>query len=66
MLEGKRILELRTTSDLTGETHVSRICLVLPSTRYEGYLRQKWVDVTDSLTAEEVAAFPMPNPLDGA
>ncbi len=62
----KRILELKQTSGLTGVTTVSRIVIVLPSTRYAGYLKQKWSDVTDSLTPEEIAAVPMPGWLDGA
>jgi len=66
MIEGKRILELRLTSALTGETQVSRVVIVLPSTRYEGYLRQRWVDITDSLPPEEVAAATVPSPFDGA
>ena len=62
----KRILELKQTSSLTGETRISRIVIVLPSTRYEGYLKAKWTDITNSLTAEEIAAVPMPDSLDGA
>jgi hypothetical protein len=62
----KRVLQLKQTSTLTGTTTVSRIIIILPSTRYESYLKQKWVDVTDSLTPEEIAALPMPSIFDGA
>lgn len=63
---GVRILELRLKNTLTGDAQVSRIKIELPSTRYAAHLKQKWVDVTDGLTPEEIAAVPMPSRFDGA
>lgn len=63
--QDKRVLERRLTSRLTGATNISRMIIILPSTRYVGYRRQGWVDVSDQVTPEEIAALPMPSWFDG-
>lgn len=64
--ESKRVLELRQTSSLTGQTNTSRIIIILPSTRYEAHIKRGWADVTDQVTENEAAALPLPSWFDGA
>ena len=64
--DDKRVLELRSTSAITGQTNISRIVIILPSTRYDSHIKQGWADITGALTPEGIGNAPISSIFDGA